>query len=456
MKLYRNAIILVVILGILAGAYIFLKSRNQDGTALDDTESDIVKIFDLELSKIKEMTVENEEETFVFVKKDEEWTISSPSGLKVDKSAINSIATNIYSLSSEKLVEENPSDLAQYGLDKPAIITLKMENGETKALELGGQTPTKTGYYAREKDDSKIYVIDSYTGGKLSITKNSIRDKELLSVKQDDITGLSMERNGEKVFSAKKVEESKWSLNYPIDANAEISAMTPMLASVEQLNVASFVEENPVELGKYGLDNPHYVLEFETSGGKTKILFGSEKEKGSEVYAKLDGSSEVFTLDVSSFGFLDKPFKEIVESFAHIVSIWDISKIEVEMDGQKVVSEITATQEGDDDKFTVNGKDASVKDENDKQPFRLYYQALIGITLSDLELGAEPSGNPEITITYHQKVDPKLVKVEFVRKNDRFYYVKKNGTYTGMVVDKAKFDEVRSAYKDLSDAMEKK
>lgn len=456
MKLYRNAIILVVILGVLAGSYVFLKNRETGGTAKDEGNSDIVKIIDVELSKIKEMTVENAEGVFKFVKKDEEWAISSPEGLKVDKTAINGIATNIYSVSADKLVEENPSDLSQYGLDDPAVITIKMENGETKALELGAQTPTKTGYYAREKGSSKVYVIDSYTGGKLDITKNSIRDKAIFSVKQEDVTGLAMERNGEMVFKAKKVGESKWLLDYPIDANAEFSAMAPMIASMEQLNVVSFVEENPADLGKYGLDKPHYTLELDTAKEKTKLLFGAEKEKGTEVYAMFDGQSEVFTLDLSSFTFLDKPFKEIIESFAHIVSIWDVSKIEVEMDGQKMVSEISATQGGDDDKFTVNGKNAAVKDENDKQPFRAYYQALIGVTLSDLDMDAEPSGNAEITITYHQKVEPKLVKMEFIRKNDRFYYVVKNGKYTSMVVDKAKFGEIRDAYKSLTEAMEKK
>jgi len=453
MKLYRNAIILVVILGILTGSYFLLKNRNQDEASdeLDDT----IKIFDLELSKIKEMTVETPEGVFEFEKKDEEWTIVSPAGLKADKSAISSIASNIYSLNADKLVEENPSDLSKYGLDKPVVVTVKTEDGETKALEIGDETPTKSGYYVKEKGGDKVYVIGSYTGGKLKVTKNSIRDKKLFSVEQDDITALTMERNGEKVFSAIKESDTKWNLTYPVDAIAQYSSIVSMTEAIAQASVVEFIEENAADVEKYGLNNPRYALEFEASGSKTKLLFGSEKEKGSEVYAMLEGNNEVFTIRLSSFSFLDKPFKEIIDSFAHIASIWDVSKIEVEMDGQKVVSEISATEDGDDDKFTVNGKDASMEDEYGDQPFRKYYQALIGITLYDIELGAEPTGEPEVTITYHQKIDPKLVKLEFIPKNDRFCYVVKNDKYTGIVIDKAKFDNIRNAYKALVDVMEK-
>ncbi len=454
MKLFRNAIILVVILGILTGAYIFMKNRKTGGDSQDES-SDSIKIIDLELSKIKEITAETSEGVFKFVKKDDEWTIESPAGLKVDKSEINSIATNVSSLSSNKLVEENPADLSVYGLDKPVVVTVKTEDGVTEVIEIGNETPTQTGFYAKKKDDNKVYVIDSYTGKKLKVTKNNIRDKKLFEVEQDDITELAMERNGEKIFSAKKSGDTEWLLTYPIDAAAQYTAMGPMIEAITNAKVEEFIEENVTDLGKYGLNNPRYVLEFEASGKKTRLLMGSDKEKGTKAYAMLDGSNEVFTISLSSFNFLDKPFKEIVDSFAHIVSIWEVSKVEVEMDGQKVVCDIDATQEGDNDKFTVNGKDASMEDESGSQPFRKYYQALIGITLYDIELDAQPAGEPDVTITYHQKIDPKLVKIELVPKNDRFYYVIKNGKYTGMVVDKVKIDDIRTAYKNLVDVMEK-
>lgn len=453
MKLFRKAIILVVVLGILTGAYI-LKSRKTGGESNNES-SDSIKIIDLDLSKIKEITAETPEGVFKFVKKDDEWTIESPAGLKVDKSEVKSIANNLYSLSSDKLVEENPADLSVYGLDKPVVLTVKTEDGVTEVVEIGNETPTQSGFYVKKKNDNKVYVIDSYTGKKLKVTKNNIRDKKLFEVEQDDITELAMERNGEKIFSARKSGDNKWLLTYPIDATAQYSTMVPMMEAITNAKVEEFIEENATDTGKYGLNNPRYVLEFSASGKKTRLLMGNDKEKGLEAYAMLDGSNEVFTISLSSFNFLDKPFKEIVDSFAHIVSIWEVSKIEVEMDGQKVVCDIDATEEGDNDKFTVNGKDASMEDESGSQPFRKYYQALIGITLYDIELDAQPSGEPQVTITYHQKIEPELVKLEFVPKNDRFYYVIKNGKYTGMVVDKKKIDDIRTAYKSLSEAMEK-
>lgn len=469
MKLYRNAIILVVIVGLLAGAYVFAKNiKSQDDTT---TGNDIIRIFDLDTTKMVELTLENNEGTFVFVRetvkeKDSEgkeverkvWKIKSPDDLKINESNVNSIAINFATLIADKVVEENAADMSKYGLDKPVVLTVKMDDGTVKTLEIGNETPTKGGYYAKEKGNSKVYVIGSYTGQKLKATKNDIRDKALFGITSEDIIRLTMTRGETMVFSAKKTGDYDWTMLEPIQGNVNSSAIVPMLDAISQANVQEFIEENPLDLGKYGLLKPAYSFEFETSTGKNKLLFGYEKEKGSSIYAKLEDVNEVFTVSLGAFNFIDKPLKEIIEVFAYIVNINDVNKITVEMDGYTVNCELqTDKEDSDKDKFFVNGKDVSgLKDDKDSQYFRKYYQALIGVTLSDVEIGAEPSGTPEITFTYYLKKDPGVMKVEFVPKNERYYYVLRNGQYTGILVDKKKFDEpegVRDMYKKLMDAM---
>ena len=64
----------------------------------------------------------------------------------------------------------------------------------------------------------------------------------------------------------------------------------------------------------------------------------------------------------------------------------------------------------------------------------------------------------EITFTYYRKVDPKVMKVEFIPKDERYYYVMRNGKYSGILVEKKKFDEpegVRESYRKLIEAINK-
>ncbi|HHW31170.1 MAG TPA: DUF4340 domain-containing protein [Clostridiaceae bacterium] len=466
MKLYKNAIILIVILGLLTGAYLFVNNnkRPKEGTG---GSNEIIRIFDLYTDNMVEMTIENYDGTFVFERATEKvddketkyWKLVSPDNLRVSRDTLNSIAINFSSLVANKIVEEEAQDLSIYGLDNPVTVTIKMDDGSVYSIQIGDETPTGSGYYAKEKDSNKVYTISSYTGGKIKVSKKDIREKQLFKEEKDDIKYFSLERNGQQVFSSSKTEEDTWVMTYPIKGNTYYETVVTMVDAVINTSVIDFVEENPSDFSKYGLDNPRYVFEYQSSKGTTRLLLGNEKVKGKEIYAKLENNNEVYTISMDSFGFIDKPLKEIVEVFAYIVNINDVNKIEVEMDGQ-VTTSVLETNEEDrsKDKFYVNGKDASMEDSSGRQVFRKYYQALIGVTLSEVDPEGDPSGKEaEITFTYHLKKDPGIMKVEFIPKDDIYYYVVRNGEYSGILVNKKKFDEpdgVRDSYRKLMEAIE--
>jgi hypothetical protein len=470
MKLYKKTIILVVVLGLLAGAYAFINNKNSNSEEENDSEE--VSIFDLDRNKISEMMIENGEETLVFVKEtvkvkenDTEvekkvWKISSPEDLRIDVNEVDSIEINASTVKAEKIVEENASDFAQYGLDRPVTVTIKMDDGTTKAIEVGNETPTKSGFYAQEKGSSRVFIIDTYTGNKLKAGKNDVRDKRLFTANTEEITALSFERGGQIVFSSSRTGDSQWEMTSPLKGNMDIMTVTTMLNALTQASVKEYIEPNVAELERYGLAKPAYAMEFETKSGKERLLLGKENNKGEDIFAIIDGSTEVVTLPVNGFAFLDKPLEEMIEKFAYLVNINDVNKIIVNMDGETVVSELqTNADDPDNDKFFVNGKDVTaLKDENDNVLFKNYYQALIGITIDDVEIGASPSGMAEIAFTYHLNKAPNVVKVEFMPKNDKQYYLFRDGEYTGLVVEKEQFNEsegVRDAYKKLSEAIAK-
>ncbi|HOJ10512.1 MAG TPA: DUF4340 domain-containing protein [Clostridiales bacterium] len=459
MKLYRNAIILVIILALLFGVYAFAKNQKSK-TEVTERKS-FEKIIDLDTTEMEELTVQKGSDKLTIAKKDKEWELKYPEGIRYDSSKLSSIAINFSSVFIEKEVEENATDFEQYGLDKPIIVSAKMKDGKVETLEIGNLTPTGGAYYVKKKDSSKVYTTDTYTINKVIVGKNDIRDVALFTIESTDITKISMERKGSVVFEANiNSEENNWTLTSPIKGNANISALSPMLDAITQSQITEFVEENPSDLEKYGLAKPSYVLEFESSQGENRLLLGKEISENAKVYAMLDGVNEVYTISSEPFNFLDKPIEEIVEVFAYIVNIWDVEKINVEMDGYNLNLELQTDpdQDTDKDKFFVNGKDASMKDENDRQPFRSYYQSLIGVTLSQVQPDGQPSVKPDITFTYYLKKDPKVMKVEFIPKDDRYYYVVKNGEYSGILVDKKKFDEpegVRESYAKLMETLKK-
>lgn len=465
MKLYRNAIILIVVVALLGGAYYFL-SKNKKPNENAAGNNDVVKILDYTADNITQITLQNSDGTFVIVKKDTDWIMSSPSDFKADASKLSSIAINVSSLVADKVIEEDAKDLAKYGLDKPVQLTLKLKDNTEKTVLIGSETPTKSGYYVKLKDSGKVYLVSTYTAETLLAAKKDLKDKKLYTVKPEDIITMSMDRNGASVFTAKKNGDTDWQMQTPIQGAVNTSALEPMLTALTQTTASEYIEENPSDLAKYGLDKPQYAFDFSTSTAKYRLLLGSEKEKGSTMYAMLEGGKDVFTIGEGSYNFVDKPLKEIIDVFAYIVNIDQVNKIELTMDGQTTVFTLDVYKDKDGktdtdkDKFTMNGKDATVKDKDDKQLFRNFYQALIGVGLDEIEPGTVAPGPADISIKYYLKSAPGTMQVDYVSKDANYYYVFRNGQYTGILVKKNKNDfgieGMKAAYKQLADAVNAK
>src|SRR5665647_3276989 len=471
MKLYRNAIILVVVLALLIGAYVIISKKKGSDTTNEATTTQNLTILSIDSAKVSEVTVKNKDILLDFTKNGTDWVLKSPVGLKTNKDQISTLISGITGITPDKLIEEKASNLNQYGLDNPVleIVILSTEN-KAQTLEFGNKTPTQDGYYLMDMASNKVVTVSTNTVEQFLDAKNAIRDKTLFNLTVDatagtvkDATGISMYRAGELLFTAKLEADSNWALTAPFVATANVESMIPIITAIAQLSVSGFVEDNATDLDKYGLKNPAYALEVDTtSKGKNKILLGSVKQGSTELYAVFEGSKDVFTIDPSTLTFLDKPFKEIIEPFIYIAHIDTVTRIDVTMDGRTDTSTILTDKDNgevkadnDKDKFTINGKDATAKDANDDQPFRKYYQALIGITLDGIEIDAVPTGKPEITINYTLTKAPGTMKVEFIPKDKDYYYVVKNGKYSNIVVQKSQFDKpdegVRATYKTLID-----
>jgi len=458
MKFYRNAIILIVIVALLGVAYYFV-SKN---APKDENDVETIVITDIEADDIDTMTFKGPEYTFEMVVEDSKWVLKSPADIIYDQSTVSTMCEVARSVSAERVVEENASDLSVYGLQKPAVtVEIKLRDGNVTILEVGDELPVGSGRYAKLGGENKVYTIRQYDANKLLTDRNGIKKKALFDFDSETVSGLTMDRDGQNVFKARYTEDDGWEMYEPIIGSADPTALDPMAASLAALRVSEFIEEHPADLSKYGLDSPRYAFEItSTEGGTFKLLLGKERNRGEDIYAMLEGRDEVFTLGLDDFFFLDKPIDELFSVFAYIVDISEVKEIDLTMDGKTthMTLDVYMDEEGNrdnsKDKFTVNGKDASGYDENGSQPFRKFYQALVGVTLDDIDLEGQPSGEPEITIEYKLK-DGTTMRVDFVSRDEYFYYVLRNGEYAKFIVRKNKGDfgvrGLRESYRELMD-----
>lgn len=322
MKLYRNAITLLAVVLLLGATYFVTNNKKNADNLESSSQSETIKVLNLNPDTIHEIVIEHQNERLVFLKKENKWMLTEPSNINYDQVLADGLPLSILYFTASKQITEKADDLAQYGLDNPSIISVKTSDGKSEILEIGKLTSSKDSYYFKNKDSDKIYIIDKTKVDSVLLTSNSIKDKNVLSLKRelqsrmlaDDIVSIVMQKDGKLVLSARKNKEGdSWSLAAPEAGDLDKSKMTPVLNAISKVLALEFIDDNPANLDKYGLKSPKYSLEFENSTGRKKLLIGEEKVNGKEFYAKVEGENDVFSLNIAGFNFLDKPLQEFMQ-----------------------------------------------------------------------------------------------------------------------------------------------
>src|SRR5215207_6649416 len=106
------------------------------------------KIFTVEADKIEELTIKSESgEQTTLKKSGTDWQIAQPVTGPTDGSEVTAITTGLAGLEQQRLIDENPSDLAEYGLSPARIEVAFKTGGQEQRLLIGRKTPPGTDLY---------------------------------------------------------------------------------------------------------------------------------------------------------------------------------------------------------------------------------------------------------------------------------------------------------------------
>lgn len=490
MSNFKKLLIPAIVLVVLVGAYLIVTNLPQNENEPTTTQTETIQIFDFKKDELTEVKIENKQETLHFryttIQVEEEttkedgtvekktvdrnvWQAVQPEGMRVNSSSIDTIAWNANTLKAQKLIEENPSDLSVYGLDKPVRLTFVLKDGTRHVLLIGNETPTGGAYYAKKENDAPVYTIGDYEGDKFVQTKFDLLVKDLYDKEYttEDFTVLKFSRKGNKVFDAElnalNDDKKTWWLSYPIDAEANYEHVYYITEALAGTTVNKYVDENVSDLGKYGLATPAYVFEYTMGGKDYKLSIGGKDESGA-LYAMMNDENIVFTISASSYTFLDKPIEELVSSFVHLQNINEVSELRVTFDGITDYSKINVDTE-DDEKSTYEFNGTLLTGEKDDDyisAFKKYYQGAIGLTVDKIVLDVNPElKDPEVIIEHTLKTGEKIL-VELVPTPDGVnFYAFKNGKYTGMTLRKKQLENenmngLRISRQKLVDALKER
>ena len=160
MKPTRLIIAAVVMAGL--GGVVWWSNKQEkakEGKPPADESPKILTLKDTDIRKVE--IAHRDGETTVVAKNDSgTWAITAPKPLAADQSAVTALMGNANPLRSERVLEDNATDLASYGL-APPLLTVKftMADGKTPTLLIGEDTATGSSSYAKVEGDPRLFVM---------------------------------------------------------------------------------------------------------------------------------------------------------------------------------------------------------------------------------------------------------------------------------------------------------
>jgi hypothetical protein len=285
MRGLRSTIALIVVLAGL-GAYIyFVTWKKTPETSTSKQE----KVFaGVESDKVEEVTVKAEKGDITTLKKENgTWNIVAPLTAKADESQSSAIANALSQLEIVRVVDENPTDLKDYGLASPRVeVDFKAGGGKTTGrVQLGDKSPTGSDLFAKRNDDKKVFLVASYQENTLNKSTFELRDKTVLKIDRDKVDGVEVDAGGKKLSLAK--ENADWKITQPIQARADFSSVEGLIGKLQSAAMKSIASENatPADLKKYGLDKPSATVDLKMGSARATFAIGGKAEDNT-IYAR--------------------------------------------------------------------------------------------------------------------------------------------------------------------------
>ncbi|MCC8068919.1 MAG: DUF4340 domain-containing protein [Ruminococcus sp.] len=436
MKFWKLAIILVVIIGVSAGAYFGISKSIENKEAEELASSGVGNFLKFDSEDINFVSYTSSDGTFELTSEDgSSWTCTN-SDMRIDSDIVVYTIYAMCDLDTTKLVEEDSTDLSKYGLDNPISVTCS-DGYDEYSIQIGNLSPSGESYYIKSPDNNDVYTISASEGSAIHITKNDLKNRLIIDSYNSDVNKIVYSEGDNVVFNCQKDESGVWTLVEPnisnIDTNiAKISSITDLLIRAD---VIDFITENPTEqeLAEYGLDNPKYTIEIADSDEDNTIYLGNSPTDN-VIYVQFADTKEVATFYMGEIGIIDADVSIILNDVVYNDKKENITNITYEYNGQTL--DVDLEYDSDNRSYTYTKNGSIVTDEDEISELGILTDASLQISLYKMDLDATPTGEPSFTITFTRNYEPNIYKLEFIPTDEdtNYYYVVMNGDYFGCIV----------------------
>lgn len=412
---------------VLIGAIVVLEVTDDSGNSPAQTTAAEVLTTKLLYEKtpdsVKSVEVKNETDEFkIFRSGNGEYTVEGyENGYEVYDYAVKSVFDSAISITAQKTIAENVTDMSKYGLKNPSVkVKLNLADGKSMTICFGDVVPMTSTVYFCIDGENTVYSVLSSRKDTFSIIKPQLLNPTLVPTPEKLDTGkyptvreLIVERpdlpyNMHIVYNE---EMNEHQLVEPIDMALSLTAKTVVQNGLYGLTGVAAIKTDPTEkdLVTAGLDNPTGRITMKSDAGDYTVLFGLPVDGAEPGFlAMLEGGNVIYQVYASAVPWMTVDVTNITTGYI----------FETTLDK---VDTLTVTMGGKTEKFTKSGLysdgTAEIKRNGtsmDTAMFRDFFEFTFNAYIDDLALDAviEEGDKPELTISM-KNVDGTVETAEF-------------------------------------------
>ena len=301
----KSAILLLVVLGGLGGYIYFVDSKRDPAAATANAKA----FTDLAADNIEEIEIRNADGVTSHVQRvGTDWQLVAPDKADADDGVVGTVTSNLSTLEVQRVVDENPTDLKQYGLNPPRVdVSFRLKDQKDfQRLLVGEKTPTGGDFFAKRPNENRVFLISSFLDSIFNKTTFDLRDKAVL--KFDRSQAQAIEIVSGPLTTQFTGSGSEWRIAKPMNARADYAAVEGLMTRLSSTFMQKIVVKETTDLKQFGLDQPALSATVTAGSSKATLIIGRADEGGR--FAKDLSRSEIFTVEETLFTELSKAANE--------------------------------------------------------------------------------------------------------------------------------------------------
>ncbi|KRE97896.1 hypothetical protein ASG89_28735 [Paenibacillus sp. Soil766] len=255
MKRFIPTILLVVIC---IGGFWYASSKDFFQEKKDEPKSLLI----LKQEDVKAVSVKTEDGQIEISRTTNGWDMQKPAAAPINSNQVDSWLDMLGLVTSTKLVEDQATNLAEYGLDKPVgTYEVTLKDGSKQGLLVGTVLPIEGFSYVQVQGSSAVYQVSDQSLTSLNKTPVDFADTSPIHQENDKVQSVKLTWKGQswtltKTDKDKVAADASWKLG---DKEMKGTEASPLLDQLIFLHTGEL---------------PQAAAQMPTTGGELKMEIG--------------------------------------------------------------------------------------------------------------------------------------------------------------------------------------